>query len=108
MGCGETFTAKTTVTKYCSHKCNSRHYKEKIKALKIKVADSETEKVIPQHIKYPEINTKDILSVKEVCLFIGVSRNTIYRLFDDTSLTPIKVRNRVFIKREEIKKVFNI
>lgn len=108
MYCGEDFIAKTTVTKYCSHKCNSRDYKKRVKELKIKVANLETNKIIKQYIKNPEINTKDILSIKDLCLFVGISRNTVYRLFKDKSLTPIKIRNRVFITREEVKKVFKI
>lgn len=108
MYCGEDFIAKTTVTKYCSHKCNSRDYKKKVKELKIKVANIETNNVIKEHIKHPNINNKEVLSVKDLCLFAGISRNTIYRLFKDELLTPIKIRNRVFITREEVKKVFKI
>ena len=26
--CGQAFVAQTTTTRYCSHKCNSRHYKQ--------------------------------------------------------------------------------
>ena len=33
--CGKAFIAKTTLTKYCCHKCNSRHYKQKAKEDKI-------------------------------------------------------------------------
>ena len=95
MYCGEDFIAKTTVTKYCSHKCNSRDYKNKVKALKIEVAKKKTNSTIPQHIKHPNINTKEILSVKEVCQFIGISKNTVYKLFNDKALTPIKLRSRV-------------
>lgn len=29
--CGKQFIAKTTVTKYCSHGCNTRHYKMKVR-----------------------------------------------------------------------------
>ena len=40
--CNTEFTAKTTVTKYCSHKCNQRHYKAKVKEQKINKSNSET------------------------------------------------------------------
>ena len=40
--CGNEFTARTTKTKYCSHKCNSRDYKKKIKEKKIQVSNKET------------------------------------------------------------------
>lgn len=106
--CGEQFIAKTTVTKYCSHKCNSRAYKKKIRESKIEVSDNETDEVIPQLIKNPRIDKKEVLSIKEACKFVGLSKSSIYRLFDDGVLTPIKIRNRVFISREEIKKMLKI
>jgi len=33
--CGKAFIAKTTLTKYCCHVCNQRHYKQKAKEEKI-------------------------------------------------------------------------
>ncbi len=108
MYCGKEFTAKTTVTKYCSHKCNSKDYKRKIKELKIKVSDKDTNKIVPQHIKNPKLNEKEILSIKEVCEFVGMSKSSVYRLINDEVINPIKIRNRVFISREELKKLLKI
>ncbi len=108
LNCGEVFIAKTTVTKYCSHKCNSRHYKMKIRELKESVSKSETKSKIPQHIKNPELNSMLLLSIKDTCKFIGISKPTIYRLFDDKVLTKIRVRGRVFISRKEINEALKI
>ena len=40
--CHNEFIAKTTVTRYCCHKCNSRAYKERVKSKKIKRSNEET------------------------------------------------------------------
>lgn len=44
--CLQEFTAKTTKTKYCSHKCNSRAYKAAVRKEKIETSNIETIKVI--------------------------------------------------------------
>lgn len=107
-GCGSEFIAKTTVTRYCSQKCNSRDYKRKARESKILKAQEDTIKIKPQHFKEPDLNSKDILSIKESSLFIGISRNTIHRLFKDGTLKPTRIRGRVLITRKEIKRVFDI
>jgi len=43
--CKQEFTAKTTVTKYCSLKCNQRAYKKLKRSEKIKQSNTETVKV---------------------------------------------------------------
>jgi endogenous inhibitor of DNA gyrase (YacG/DUF329 family) len=46
--CGKEFTARTTKTLYCSHRCNSADYKAKVRAGKIGISNKE-----PQVIKKP-------------------------------------------------------
>ena len=108
MYCGNEFIAKTTVTKYCGNKCNSKDYKNKIKALKVYVANNETKKIIPQHIKNRELNEKITLSISDLGELIGISRSTINRLLNEKKLTRIYVKSRVFITRSEVKNVFKI
>ena len=43
--CGEKFIARTTVTKYCSHKCASRAYKVRAREEKVLKATEENEKM---------------------------------------------------------------
>ena len=44
--CGKEFTARTTVTQYCSDTCSKRAYKARVRAAKIGTSNKET-----QHIK---------------------------------------------------------
>ncbi|MBP2833822.1 helix-turn-helix domain-containing protein [Aquimarina sp. U1-2] len=106
--CGIEFIAKTTVTKNCSDTCAKKAYKRKQRQRKIQEAIELEKKVIPQQIKNPEINQKEVLSIKELCDFVGISKSTAYRLFEDDSIKTIKLRSRVFITRKEIKRVFDI
>lgn len=104
--CESEFIAKTLVTRYCSHKCNSRHYKKKERDKKINAA---TEKVPSQNIKIvynPEINSKDFLSIKETSSLLGISERTIFRLVKSGELISNKVGGRRILKRSDINKLF--
>jgi len=106
--CGNEFTARTTVTRYCSHKCNQRHYKQikreekisKVKEEKPSFNDSENQS------NYDELNIKQFLSIKEACLLIGVSERTLYRLMQTDKVKAAKIGRRTIIKRTEIDKLF--
>ena len=100
------FTAKTTKTRYCSLKCNSRGYKANVKGLKIEISNIETKKIITTPIE--EIKTKEFLSIKETNLLIGLSRSTLYRLIKSEVLHIDKLGTRTIIQRREINKLFKI
>jgi excisionase family DNA binding protein len=49
---------------------------------------------------------KEILSVKETCTLLGISRRTVYRMFDRGELKKGKAGTRTLIKRSEVDKLF--
>lgn len=49
--CNNEFTARTTVTKYCSHKCASRAYKDRTRKKKVEKSNAETKKIITQPVE---------------------------------------------------------
>ena len=104
--CGNKFIAKTLKTKYCSHKCNSRHYKQRKRQEKI---NSHLEEQISppstQNIKV-DLKEKEFLNVAQTALLIGVSRRTIYRMLKSEELRYHKLGNRTIIKRADINKLF--
>lgn len=104
--CNKEFTALTTVTKYCSDKCSKAAYKVRKRAEKIEQSNAETKKKKNQLIS--EIREKDFLSVNEVCLLIGVSRRTVYRLIERGELSVIKIGSRTVIKRSILNNVLKI
>jgi len=98
--CNNPFIAKTTLTRYCSHKCNSRAYKRNVKNLKITLSNKETQLTIAKPIE--ELKTKPFLSIAETSKLIGISRRTIYRLLQKGELKAGKAGKRTIILRKNI------
>ncbi|RXG21245.1 helix-turn-helix transcriptional regulator [Leeuwenhoekiella marinoflava] len=99
--CNNQFTARTTRTKYCSHKCNSRHYKAKQRTTKIDKSNNETEriKVLPIEV----VKAKEFLTAKDAATLIGCSLRTVYRLIDNGTLKAVNLSQRMTrVKRSEI------
>jgi excisionase family DNA binding protein len=108
--CGKEYTAKTLTTRYCSHDCNRRHYKqlkreEKINSFKEPQAASEQP---VQQLVETVIQNKQFLSIDETAALLGTSRRTIHRLIAANRLQVGKVCSRTIITRKAIDHLFNI
>lgn len=104
--CEIEFIAKTTRTRYCSHNCNRKHYKQLKREEKIRVAE---EKEVTRKVDtsiYEVISVKEFLSIKEASTLIGVSERTFYRLMKDGLVKTFKLGGRTIIKRSDIDKLF--
>ena len=101
--CGKEFTARTTVTRYCSHRCNSAAQKAKLRADKVEASNKETQRIITQPIE--QLKAKPFLSVDETCQLLGISRRTVYRLLESGDLKAGKVGSRTIIQRIDIDKL---
>ncbi len=107
--CGDEFTAKTTVTRFCSHTCNSRDYKKRQKENKIGKANKKTNSKILQsftELNLEAIKQKDFLSIKEAYSLLGLSERTFYRLMKTGTIQAARLGKRTIIKRSEIDKLF--
>ena len=103
--CNLEFTAKTTVTRYCGHKCNSRAYKERIKSKKIRKSNEQTANVKTQPIEI--LKVKEFLTVKDVTILLHCSRQTIYKIIDTGRLNAIKLnKKKIFVRRSDLDKLF--
>jgi excisionase family DNA binding protein len=49
---------------------------------------------------------KEFLSIQETCKLLGISRRTVYRMFDRGEIKKGKAGTRTLIKRSEIDKLF--
>lgn len=110
--CGKTFIAKTTLTRYCGHKCNSRHYKLKAKENKIQNSLIEQPQTLQslqpmQSTTSETLISKIFLSIKEAACLIGVSRWTINRMIKRGDLHSYKFGRKKIIERSQIDKLFN-
>lgn len=107
--CNKDFVAKTTVTKYCSHVCARKNYKQKLKEEKIlqSIQKTNTQKrYIENDLEIETLNSKHVLSIKEACAFIGVSRSTIYRILKDGKLKHAKFGTRTLIHKNDLSNLF--
>lgn len=105
--CGKAFIARTTVTKYCSHICNSRHYKQIKRNEKVQQSLEQTiENPLLQKHHDPTPN-KDFLSVSEASKLIGVSRWTIQRMIKRGQLKAARFGRKQIITRSQIESLFH-
>ncbi|WP_111445793.1 helix-turn-helix domain-containing protein [Breznakibacter xylanolyticus] len=102
--CGGNFVAKTTVTRYCSHKCSSRAYKQRVRNNKIEKSCQETRQTIQKPIE--ELKAKDFLNMLEVQTLIGVSKRTLYRMIERKELIIGKFGRRTVVRRSDIETIF--
>lgn len=103
--CGTTFTAKTTTTAYCSHKCNSRAYKEKVKEKKIEKSNKETLEVKVKPIEV--LKAKEFLTVKEVASLLNCSVRSAYYYIETGKIKAVNLGQRVTrVRRLDIDKLF--
>lgn len=110
--CGKSFIAKTINTRYCCHECNSRHYKLKVKEVKIQksiVQQKQSLQSLPtlQSSSPHSIHSKNYLCVKDAAMLIGVSRWTINRMIKRGDLQIHKFGRKKIIVRSQIDKLFN-
>ena len=110
--CGNSFIARTTVTKYCGDNCAKRAYKKRKRDEKIQASIEETKQQmqgmqIPQTMQTQDILTKQYLSVQEAANLLGASRWTIQRMIKRDQLKSAKLGRRTIIARSEIDNLFN-
>jgi excisionase family DNA binding protein len=113
--CGKVFTAKRVSTMYCSHKCNSRHYKQKAKEEKIRKAkEADTSRLKkPKRTVYHEVNNEPVtsikiienkryLSIKETHQLLSISRTTLWRLMKNRQISFIKIKGKTLFRKDDI------
>lgn len=114
LNCGNMYEAQKTTTKYCSHKCNSQHYKlRKRLEKKAEIESKQTEviqtkfKSVSKQINILSIKEKEFLTPKEVALLIGCDTRTIHRLIKANTIKATNLGTRLTrIKRKDIEDLF--
>ena len=105
MHCGNDFTARTTVTKYCSDLCSKRAYKARLRTSKIEASDNQTQLIKSKPIE--EIRTKEFLTVRDIAKLFSCSIRTAYRLIENQTLNAVNIAQRkTLIHRSEIDRLF--
>jgi excisionase family DNA binding protein len=112
LSCGEMFESQKITTKYCSHKCNQRHYKlrkrlEKKQNAEAEVLEQPKMKLKVKAIDLAFIKEKEFLSVKEVALLFSCNKKTVYRMIDNNIINAVNLNHRLTkIRRTDIDNIF--
>ena len=105
--CGEVFYAQKTTTRYCSHRCNSKSYKEASRNKRIQKTETETDSLISQQ-PIQMIKDKEFLYFAEAGTLLGISRQAVYKMVTAGHLKASKISSRLsFIKRSDIESMLN-
>lgn len=103
--CGNEFTARKTVTQYCSLICSQRAYKARIRAGKIEASNSETKRIKNKPIE--DLKTRDFLTVTQVSKLIGCSRQNVYKLINTGKLKATNILlKKTIVKRADLDQLF--
>ena len=103
--CGNDFTARTTVTQFCSDTCSKRAWKEKRRAEKIEASNKETQRIKTQPIE--ELKAKEFLTVREVARLLNCSLRSAYYYIGSGNIKAVNLGQRITrVKRSEIDKLF--
>jgi excisionase family DNA binding protein len=103
--CGNEFTAKTTVTKYCGDNCAKRAYKKRKKDDKIETSNQETFMIKATPVRI--IQEQDFLNIQDACELLGISRMTLHRMIKNGRIPATKLGRRTIIARKNIDALFN-
>ena len=96
--CGQPFIAQKTTTCYCSHRCSSLGYKERIRERK-----RELKKM--QEILTPKssVEGQDFFSFAQAAKLMGVNRQYIYKLVKENKLRASRISpKKSIIRRTDI------
>jgi excisionase family DNA binding protein len=103
--CGNDFKARTTVTRFCSHRCASAAHKQKVRAGKVEQSNNETQRIKNQPIE--ELKAKEFLTVREVARLLNCSVRSAYYYIESGTIKAVNLGQRITrVKRSEIDKLF--
>ena len=108
LHCKKVFTAKTTVTKFCSDDCAKRNYKLRMKGKKVEASIEDSRKEMGEILNNGVTKNagqtveKTLINVKELSVLIGISRRSIFNLMEDERFPRIKVGRKLLFDRNEV------
>lgn len=103
--CGQTFTAYTAVTRYCSKPCADNARKAKLRQEKLNlVTKQEQDKSLELFdLKFQKA---EVLSPSTAAVYMGLSRMTIYRYMRCGLIPCIQMPGKTLIKKSDLDKLF--
>lgn len=103
--CGNEFTARTTVTRFCSNRCSSTANKKKARAEAIQAVNKQTQSLKTRPIE--ELKAKEFLTVREVAQLLNCSVRSAYYYIESGTIKAVNLGQRITrVKRSDIDKLF--
>lgn len=103
--CQKEFTARTTVTKYCSHKCGSRAGKARARLGKIQTTNNEMVNMVIRETV--DLTKQVFLTVKQVAKMLNSSPKAVYNMIDSGRLPSARISARkTWVRRSDIDELF--
>ena len=105
--CNKVFTAKTTVTKFCSDVCAKANYKKRQREHAIELSHIDTEKQLSQAKSddKPLLSgflAKEMVSINGLAAMTGLSERTIFRLMKDPEFPRVKIGKKLLFKTDNV------
>jgi len=108
--CNETFVAKTCTTKYCSHTCNQRDYKKKVKEEKLRQSkeeftiDSKVSRLKKTTATFDieQLKAKSYLSISEVCVLLNMCDSTVRKLIKEDKIKTLRLGKKHIIPKSKL------
>ena len=105
LHCGTEFTARTTVTQYCSDTCSKRAYKARQRNSKIEISNKDMLRIKMQPID--NLKAKEFLKVKDVASLLCCSIRSVYYYINNGNINATNLGQRITrVKRSELDKLF--
>ena len=101
------FVARTTKTKFCSHRCSSRSWKHTARQEKIVVSNIEStiSGKIRRTVNFPELAEKQLLTITEASAFLNITHVTLRRWIKEKRILSSRIGKKHLIKREHLDKL---
>jgi excisionase family DNA binding protein len=114
--CGQSFIAKTTVTKFCSDDCAKRNYKKRQKDQKVTKAILETNNQLQgqpaptkskgQAIPPLERLNRDWINIRDVSELLGIAERTMFRLIKEPTFPKLKIGRKLLFNKQQVMEYF--
>ena len=103
--CGKDFTARTTTTLFCSHKCSRTAYKAKIRGAKLEASNAETQRIRTKPLEV--LKAKEFLTVRDVATLLNCSVRSVYYYIESGKLKAVNLSQRITrVKRSDLDNLF--
>jgi predicted DNA-binding transcriptional regulator AlpA len=105
--CGNVFTARTTVTKFCSDDCAKKNYKLRQKKSAIAQSNLETKEKITKRQPVSKSGTTpleqmELIDIKILCAITTIGERTLYRLMKEKDFPKLKIGTAIKFHKETV------